>query len=107
MQSGSALFGRYWNGKFQNPPRLLDLAKAVGVSHPKLNSCFREAYGATIFEYLREVRLSRARSILEEGRMNVTEAAFEVGYSSLSHFAKAFREHFGAPPGNYLRSRLQ
>jgi AraC-like DNA-binding protein len=92
--------------EFQNPPRLMDLARSVGVSHPKLNSCFRKAYGATIFEYLREVRLSRARSLLEEGRMNVTEAAFEVGYSSLSHFAKAFREHFGAPPGNYLRSQF-
>jgi AraC-like DNA-binding protein len=93
--------------EFQNPPRLMDLARSVGVSHPKLNSCFREAYGATIFEYLREVRLSRARSLLEEGRMNVTEAAFEVGYASLSHFAKAFREHFGASPGHYLRGQLQ
>jgi AraC-like DNA-binding protein len=94
---------RVMEQEYQNPPRLLDLARSVGISHPKLNSCFRKAYGVTIFEYLREVRLNKARSLLESGRMNVTEAAFEVGYSSLSHFSKAFREHFGVSPCKFNR----
>ena len=88
---------------FQNPPKLLDLARAVGLPHPKLNFCFREVYGTTIFGYLREMRLNKAKALLDEGRMNVTEVAYSVGYSSLSHFAKAFKDHFGTAPGNYLR----
>ena len=88
---------------FQNPPKLLDLARAVGLPHPKLNFCFREVYGSTIFGYLREMRLNKAKALLDEGRMNVTEVAYSVGYSSLSHFAKAFKDHFGTAPGNYLR----
>jgi len=36
---------------FQNPPKLLDLAKVVGLPHPKLNFCFREVYGTTVFGY--------------------------------------------------------
>lgn len=92
---------------FQNSPKLLDLARAVGLPHPKLNFCFREVYGTTIFGYLREMRLNKAKSLLDEGRMNVTEVAYEVGYSSLSHFAKAFREYNGAAPGNYLRKVSQ
>jgi AraC-like DNA-binding protein len=92
---------------FQHPPKLLDLARAVGLPHPKLNFCFREVYGTTIFGYLRETRLNKAKSLLDEGRMNVTEVAYAIGYSSLSHFAKAFKAFHGAAPGNYLRGISQ
>ena len=92
---------------FQDPPKLLDLAKTVGIPHPKLNICFRELYGTTVFGFLRETRLNKAKSLLDEGRMNVTEVAYEVGYSSLSHFAKAFKTFHGAAPGNYLRGISQ
>jgi AraC-like DNA-binding protein len=88
---------------FQDPPKLLDLARAVGLPHPKLNFCFREVYGTTIFGYLRETRLNKAKSLLDDGRMNVTEVAYAVGYSSLSHFARTFKDYFGTAPGNYLR----
>lgn len=89
---------------YQNPPRLLDLAKQVGMPHPKLNSCFRRVYGTTIFDYLREYRLQKARTLLDGGSMNVTEVAYEVGYSSLSHFTKAFKEHVGMAPKEYRKN---
>ncbi len=89
---------------FIEPPRLQEIAHAVGLSHPKLNYGFREIYGSTIFGYLRELRLNKAKALLDDGTMNVTEVAYEVGYSSLSYFAKAFKTHFGTAPGNYLRS---
>jgi AraC-like DNA-binding protein len=92
---------------FENPPRLLDLARMVGLHHSKLNFCFREVYGSTVFAYFREMRLNKAKSLLDEGRMNVTEAAYSVGYSSLSHFAMAFKDHFGIAPGRYLREVSQ
>ena len=95
------------NRDFRNPLKLLDLARAVGLPHPKLNFYFRELYGTTVFGYLREMRLNKAKSLLDEGRMNVTEVAYEVGYSSLSHFAKAFKDHFGIGPGSYLREVSQ
>ncbi len=46
--------------------------------------------GMTIPQYVREVRIEKAAELLLRGRHNVTEAAMEVGYSSLSHFSKAF-----------------
>jgi len=91
----------------ENPPRLLDLSRAVGLSHPKLNFCFREMYGTTIFGYIREMRLNKAKSLLDEGKMNVTEVAYSVGYSGLSNFAKAFKDYFGTLPGKYLREISQ
>ena len=51
--------------------------------------------------------MERAAELLREGKMNVTETALEVGYSSLSHFTVAFRETFACCPGLYpLKARL-
>ncbi|MCG8550973.1 MAG: AraC family transcriptional regulator [Desulfobacterales bacterium] len=81
-----------------NPPGLAELAKEAGLSHPKLNQCFRKVYGMTLFEYLKEVRLNRARAILEDHQKSVTETAYTVGYASISHFSRAFRDRFGIRP---------
>jgi AraC-like DNA-binding protein len=88
----------------QEPPSLVTLAKTVGLTHPRLNFCFRRIYGATIFEYLREMRLSVAKSLLDRGDMTVTEVAYEVGYANPSHFAKGFKDYFGATPGSYQKA---
>ena len=87
----------------ENPPKLLELSRAVGLSHTKLNFCFREMYGTTLFGYLHSMRLNKAKLLLDEGKTNVSEAAFSVGYSSPSHFIKAFKRQFGIAPGIYLR----
>jgi AraC-like DNA-binding protein len=57
--------------------------------------------GMTIPQYLRQLRLERAAELLRSGKFNVTEAAVEVGYSSLSHFSQAFHEQYGCCPGLY------
>jgi AraC-like DNA-binding protein len=43
--------------------------------------------------------MERAAELLKTGQCNVTEAAMEVGYSSLSHFSSVFHETFGCCPG--------
>lgn len=91
------------NREMENPPSLFDLAKEVGLTHTRLNQGFHEIFETTVFGYLRSIRLETARSLLEAGEMNVTEAAFTVGYSSLSHFARAFNQFTGVNPGVYLK----
>ncbi len=88
----------------QNPPTLLELARTVGLHHSKLNTGFRKIYGTTIFDYLRQTRLVMAKALLDNGRMNVSEVAFAVGYASPSHFVKSFKNAYGTSPGAYLRS---
>ena len=89
----------------ENPPRLFDLARAVGTTHTQLNRGFGNLYGTSVFGYLRKIRLEKARHFLEKGSMNVTEAALAVGYNSLSSFSRAFSAHFGLKPVSYLRKR--
>ena len=57
-------------------------------------------FGTTIFGHLHTQRMEQARRFLQEGKMNVTEVAYEVGYSSLSQFARAFKKQFGAKPSD-------
>jgi AraC-like DNA-binding protein len=66
-----------------------------------------QIYGTTPFDYLRDRRLEKAKIFLDEGNMDVTEVAYTVGYSSLSHFAKVFRQYFGTPPSNYRRNNFR
>ena len=58
----------------------------------------------TIPQYVRQIRVERAAELLLEGRHNVTEAAMEVGYSSLSHFSKAFCTTIGCCPALFPKA---
>lgn len=73
----------------------------VGCSPFHLSRGFSQEVGLTIQQYLRGIRLERAAELLRTGQCNVTEAAFEVGYNSLSHFSSSFHEMFGCCPGLY------
>ena len=84
-----------------NPPTLEMLGQEVGCSPFYLSRIFSREVGHTIPQYLRNVRMERAAELLRTGRYNVTEAATEVGYSSLSHFSKAFCETIGCCPVLY------
>ena len=84
-----------------NPPTLEMLGQEVGCSPFYLSRIFSREVGQTIPQYLRNVRMERAAELLRTGRYNVTEAATEVGYSSLSHFSKAFCETIGCCPVLY------
>lgn len=84
-----------------NPPTMETMGKAIGCSAPYLSRIFSSEMSMTMPQYLRQLRLEKAARLLREGRHNVTEAAYEVGYNSLSHFSKAFYETFGCCPGLY------
>jgi AraC-like DNA-binding protein len=82
------------------PPSLAELARRSGLNSKKLKYGFKEVFGATVFNYLRKARLEQARRLLSDKKVSVTEAAYSVGYSSLSHFSKIFKEEFGVYPGS-------
>ena len=75
--------------------------RKVGCSAFYLSRCFSQETGVTIPQYLRQIRIERAAELLLSGRFNVTEAALEVGYSSMSHFSRAFCETTGYCPALY------
>ncbi|MFO1443569.1 helix-turn-helix transcriptional regulator [Bacillus sp. Bva_UNVM-123] len=90
-----------------NPPSLIELSRLIGLNDYKLKKGFKEMFGTTVFGYLREKRLEKARYLLQDGSMNVTEVANAVGYSNPSYFAEAFKRKFGTNPKEVLRKFSQ
>lgn len=85
------------------PPSVMKLSRKVGINKDKLNHGFKQMYGSSPYEYLRIARLERARELLKSKEMNVSEVAFNVGYSHPKNFTRAFKNHFGTNPKDYLR----
>jgi len=63
--------------------------------HRKLKSITKKS----ISEFIREIRLQKAKELLEKGNDNVSEVAYKVGFGSPSYFGKCFHDYFGYPPG--------
>lgn len=77
------------------------VARHVGCAPHYLSRLFKQHSGKTLSQKLREIRIDHAATLLRDGSSNVTEAAFEVGYNSLSHFTKAFVAEKGMRPSDW------
>jgi AraC family transcriptional activator of pyochelin receptor len=88
--------------RMEDPPSLVGLARQVGLNDFKLKQGFKQLFGTTAFGYLHRLRMERARALLEQREMSVTQVATSVGYANVSHFAAAFRRRFGMPPRSFL-----
>jgi len=86
----------------EEPLSLSELARNSGINETKLTRGFRKVYGTSVFGYLRDFRLEKARMLIETGDMNVTEVAYAVGYSSPSHFTRIFTKAYDTNPRQYL-----
>ena len=91
------------------PLGLRDVARAVGASPAYLTDVFRRVEGVPLHRYVMQLRLARA--LVELPYTNdLTTLAFDLGFSSHSHFAAAFRRAFGCTPSRFresTRSRQQ
>ncbi len=89
-----------------SPPSLDALSAEAGMSHTRLNRCFRKAYGCTVFAWLRDYRLEAAKTYLHQGHHSITDIAFLCGFSSASHFGAAFRSKYGCTPQDFRIMRI-
>lgn len=76
------------------------LAKACGFSRSQLHRRLKKITGHSVGRYILHIRLSKARVLLEKGELNVSEVAYEVGFSSISYFCKCFKKYYGFTPGD-------
>jgi AraC-like DNA-binding protein len=65
---------------------------------------FKEVYGYPIYEYYQRYRMERARAMLLSGEHSVKETGYQLGYKSLSNFAKAFRQVFEYAPSDLTKA---
>ena len=76
-------------------------ARAMGLSRASLFRKFKALSGNTPRDFIRDMRLERARQLLATGQVNVSETVARVGFSDLSHFGACFRKKFGETPSDF------
>lgn len=85
--------------------RIEDLAAAACLSESRFKGKFREQLGVPPGEYLLRRRTELAADMLMRGAMNMTEIAYEVGFSSGQHFSATFKRFFGISPFAWLKKQ--
>ena len=78
------------------------LAKEIGMSRPVLFRKTKMLTGLSVIDLLRNVRLKRAEMLLKQRKLTISEIAFTVGFSDPKYFSKAFRNHYGKSPSQFI-----
>ena len=86
---------------------LEEIASAAHLSPFHFSRLFKKLTGATPHAYLASLRGARARDLLAETDLSVTEVGARVGYMSSSHFSKAFRQSTGISPSAYRKALVR
>ncbi|MBL9173462.1 MAG: helix-turn-helix domain-containing protein [Verrucomicrobiales bacterium] len=81
------------------------VAQAVNMSSFYFCKVFKKATGLNFTDYVSRVRIERAKNLLLNPNVRITEVAYEVGFQTLTHFNRVFRKVTGESPSSY-RSRL-
>lgn len=77
------------------------IAQAVNISPNYLSEKFREVTGENLVRYIGRTRVEKARVLLNEVDLRISEIAFAVGFQSLSQFNRVFKEFSGKSPSQY------
>ena len=85
------------------PQSLSDLAHRIGLHPIYIARAFRARFGCAVGEYVRSLRVERARRLLHHTRLPLSEIAARAGYSDQSHMTRDFRRAFDQSPAVYRR----
>jgi AraC family transcriptional activator of mtrCDE len=101
---GDQALGRALAAMLDNPQanhNLDSLGDIAGLSRSVFSDHFKEAFGRTAIDCLKEIRLRRAAHLLATTELPVKTVAFKVGFKSRSYFSRAFKDFFGLDPAGY------
>ncbi|MFC5404895.1 helix-turn-helix domain-containing protein [Cohnella soli] len=82
---------------------LRDVGNHFSYSHNYIGQLFREETGSSFTDFVIQVRLEKARDLLQHSNLKIYEISERVGYSNLTYFSKQFKECYGVSPGEYRK----
>jgi len=94
----------YLRTRFVEPVSIADVADALCCNPKYLSRVYREVYGITLTQFLRDLRMEHARYFLTHTTMTVNEIAAACGFAHTEYFVKIFRSETGQTPGSYRRA---
>ena len=81
------------------------LTAEVGISRAQLHRKLKEIAGVSAGEFIRNIRLEQAARLIEEGKINITQVAYSVGFNNQTHFSTVFKKHYGMSPTEYAETK--
>ncbi|HSK73112.1 MAG TPA: helix-turn-helix transcriptional regulator [Pyrinomonadaceae bacterium] len=87
-----------------------NLAHSVDVSPAHLQKLFKEEMGISPIQFIKQLRLEKARKLLETTFLRVQQIGFEVGITDQSYLDREFKKKYGATPNQYreqFREKLE
>ncbi|GIP18946.1 hypothetical protein J40TS1_45880 [Paenibacillus montaniterrae] len=94
----------YINDHMKEDITLASLADKFHFSPQYLAKKFKEEYNTTIMNYLAQLRMEKASSLLAHTDLSIQEVAIESGFEELNYFSKVFKKHFGLSPTTYRKT---
>lgn len=91
--------------QFQEPPSMSDAASICNLSEGYFCRAFHEHTGLRYVEYIQAVRVEHFCHTIQESETSITDAAFEVGFNSLSQFNRVFRKMKGTSPRQWRNQK--
>jgi transcriptional regulator GlxA family with amidase domain len=82
------------------PLRRSEIARRIGISTRQLDRLFAGKLKCSYQGHYRRIRLERSRELLRQSSATITEIAIASGFSSASHFTRAYRENYGTTPSS-------
>lgn len=97
----------FLDSSFNEELSIEDIARIVNLSSSHLARLFRTETGVTPFQYLKSLRMRKARELLETTFLNIKQIMNRVGVNDKCHFAQDFKRTYGLTPAQYKRTVVQ
>lgn len=88
---------------YGNKINLEDISKTAGISSRQLSRLFYNEFGMNVQDYIIILRITKARDLLENSSMNITQIAYSLGFSSSDYFTSFFKKHESISPKAYRK----
>ena len=95
---------QYIDENFHTRIALANLCFLFGMNKTTLCRNFREAYGTTVLNYMNELRIQEAKSLLSKGEKSITEIADALGFSSVHYFCRLFKQYTQLSPTEFAKT---
>ena len=97
----------FFDANLHRQIRVVEVTELSGLSHSRLDHLFKAEVGQSPTQYLQELRLKKARQLLETTSMKITQVGLAVGYQDHSHFFRNFKKRFGLTPSEFRTQHLE
>lgn len=98
----------FLGNSFSNPDLSLSfMSTEIGISGSKISTIIKNRYNLSFRQYLNTIRIAEAKRLLQETNLQISQIAYKVGYSNLTHFCRTFKDETQTSPNSYRHDQSE